>query len=242
MAATVLRPGEGEALSKYVELKLGCPEITICEFRYPPGRKGPVPHIHLEHADGFFALEGQLSFVLGPNLEDHVVGPGSFVLAPPEVVHTFRNDGPEEAHFLNIHAPGKGFDNYMRAARDGADTSWFDSIDHPDGGGRPLAEALVVGPGDGVKAGPEQRPGGLAVAVIETGPGLAEPPRSHDHGHAGFYVLEGTLTLALEDGDVDVAAGSFATVPPGTEHGLANRDEAPLRVLAITAPPGPPAM
>ena len=33
---------------------------------------------------------------------------------PPDVLHTFHNPGPGEARFLNLHAPGLGFERYLR--------------------------------------------------------------------------------------------------------------------------------
>ena len=41
-----------------------------------------------------------------PVLEPHVGAAGSFVSVPRDVLHTFRNPGPGEARFLNLHAPG----------------------------------------------------------------------------------------------------------------------------------------
>ena len=38
-----------------------------------------------------------------------VAGPGTFVLVPPGVLHTFANDSDEPVRMLNIHAPA-GFD------------------------------------------------------------------------------------------------------------------------------------
>ncbi len=37
---------------------------------------------------------------------------GGFAVAPPGALHTFGV--PERARFLNIHAPGMGFANYLR--------------------------------------------------------------------------------------------------------------------------------
>jgi hypothetical protein len=63
---------------------------------------------------------------------------GTFLLAPPHVVHTFRNDGPGEATWLNFHAPSKGFAEFLRDP----DFVW-DSFDAPADGGRPRSEAVV---------------------------------------------------------------------------------------------------
>ena len=34
---------------------------------------------------------------------------GGFVAAPPNVAHSFANEGAAEARFLNLHAPDTGF-------------------------------------------------------------------------------------------------------------------------------------
>ena len=56
-------------------------------------------------------LEGELEFRIG----DEVVSAtaGSYVLAPPGVVHSFRNVSAERARTLNLHTPG-GFAEYRR--------------------------------------------------------------------------------------------------------------------------------
>jgi mannose-6-phosphate isomerase-like protein (cupin superfamily) len=43
-----------------------------------------------------------------------VAGPGTFVLVPPEVAHTFANRGDVSVRMLNIHAPA-GFDLRLEA-------------------------------------------------------------------------------------------------------------------------------
>jgi len=57
-------------------------------------------------------LEGELVFEVEG--EEIVAGPGTFVLVPPGVEHTFANRGDTAARFLNVHAPA-GFDLRMEA-------------------------------------------------------------------------------------------------------------------------------
>jgi hypothetical protein len=83
-------------------------------------------------------LTGELNFGLGPEVERMIAGPGTFIAAPPHLIHTFRNDGPADATWLNFHAPSKGFASFLRDP----DYSW-DSFDAPDDGGAPLSEAIV---------------------------------------------------------------------------------------------------
>ena len=121
-----------------VRILADLPELVLTWTRYPEGEDGPGPHIHREHVDAFFILTGQLAFRVGPELERVVAGPGTFVLAPPEVVHTFKNEGPGEASWLNLHAPSAGFADFLRDT-----TRAWDSFDAPADGGRPADEAVV---------------------------------------------------------------------------------------------------
>ena len=52
------------------------------------------------------------------------------------------------------------------------------------------------------------------------------------------YVVGGDGTLALDNRDVAVAAGSFAVVPRGTSYGFTRRGRNPLIMLATLS--GPP--
>jgi quercetin dioxygenase-like cupin family protein len=104
-----LGPGEGELVGTS-KVKASRPELSILEFEVRPGG-GVSPHFHKGHSDSFYVLEGELEFHVG---DDVVRGtPGSYVLAPPGVVHFFRNVGDVPARALNLHTPG-GFVEYRR--------------------------------------------------------------------------------------------------------------------------------
>lgn len=121
-----------------IRILVDIPELCMTWTRYVAGEEGPGPHIHKEHVDAFFMLTGELNFGLGPEVERVKAGPGTFVLAPQHVIHTFRNDGPADATWLNFHAPSAGFASFLRDP----DFRW-DSFDAPADGGRPLSEAVV---------------------------------------------------------------------------------------------------
>ena len=101
--------GEGELVGQSV-VKAARPELSVLEFTVKPGG-GVSPHFHKGHSDSFYVLEGELEFHVG----DEVVRgtPGTYVLAPPGVVHFFRNVSVEPARALNLHTPG-GFVEYRR--------------------------------------------------------------------------------------------------------------------------------
>lgn len=104
-----LEPGGGELVGTSV-IKVARPELSLLEFEIRPGG-GVDPHFHKLHSDSFFVLEGELEIHVG----DEVVHarPGSYALAPPGVIHYFRNASDKPARALNLHTPG-GFAEYRR--------------------------------------------------------------------------------------------------------------------------------
>ena len=198
--------------------------LTVTHSRYPPGLRGPDPHVHHHHTDAFWVLDGALELAIGPRLEPARLTAGGFALVPPHVVHTFRNPGPAPASFLNLHAPGMGFAAYIRGERRD-----FDQHDPPPEGGRPAREALVGAPGS--------RP--LATAQLALGLTRLEPgetlPAGHEAGHA-LYVLEGSVTALRPARTLRIAAGEFAWFPPGTLEALAGDRDAGATAVHARAP------
>jgi hypothetical protein len=99
--------------------------------------------VHHDHVDSFFVVEGQLEWRVGPSLEPHVGAAGSFVSVPRDVLHTFRNPGPGDALFLNLHSPGLGFERYLRG-----DFPEFDQHYLPEGSGLAPDEVVLLAPGE----------------------------------------------------------------------------------------------
>jgi mannose-6-phosphate isomerase-like protein (cupin superfamily) len=125
---TVVASGAGELLTdeeqRRVQVKANRDELAVTESRYAEGESGPDAHFHREHSDCFFVLEGRLAFELdGDRTEAH---PGDFIAVPRMVIHTFRNEGPGDARFLNLHAPSKGFIQHLR---EGGDPDRFDTFE-----------------------------------------------------------------------------------------------------------------
>ena len=83
------------------------PRFNLGIITVQPHRDGPELHVHDAEDDAFYVLEGELTFTVDG--EDVVAGPGTFVLVPPGVPHTFANRGDATARFVNVHAPA-GFD------------------------------------------------------------------------------------------------------------------------------------
>ncbi len=239
--AIVLGPGEGEVITerpaRTLHLKVGIDAIAVTETRYEPGERGPEAHVHDRHTDAFYVVEGTMLYELGPDGEAVQAPAGSFIAAPPNVAHSFRNEGPGRARFLNFHTPSEGFHDYLRASYAGEDTSWFDQHDPPPDGGRPFSDAVVSGPGDAK---------GIDVAAMlffaETAfdPGFAGPVREATNGrfYDLLYVLDGTLVLRGDGNVIEASPGALACFPPGLDYMADNRGGGPVRVLSVHTPAG----
>jgi quercetin dioxygenase-like cupin family protein len=222
----LVRAGEGEPIVDRPnrELRILCDHewLTVTWTRHAAGQRGAEPHVHREHSDAFYVLDGQLTFRVGPGQEPLIGTAGTLVVVPPGVVHGFDNDGPGEARFLNFHAPDSGFAHYLRTQEP------FDSFDPPDDGGRPALDAIVTLPGDGEQFQREDR----VITILAELPEISffrlefEPEWSgigaHEHTDEvdTFFVLEGETGLVSGDDVVRAGAGAFYGAPPGTRHGV----------------------
>jgi quercetin dioxygenase-like cupin family protein len=119
-------PGDGERHSvgdSEVVIKATGEEtggtFFLSETTIAPGFPGPPPHRHERLVDMFYVLDGVLSVRLGD--QTHQLGPGSFVCAPPGVVHTFSNPSDSPVRFLNFNTPA-GWENYMRDLAEAAES------------------------------------------------------------------------------------------------------------------------
>jgi mannose-6-phosphate isomerase-like protein (cupin superfamily) len=243
-APTIVGPGEGEDHGRGFSILGGLEELVLTEFNYPPGQKGPRRHIHRHHADAFYVVGGQLGLTLDE--EQLTLDAGGFVLIPPGVIHTFANPGSETGHYLNFHAPGCGFEEYLRGNLPDFDQDY----DVPPGSGRPTSEAILLQPGQGeelslgpsgtcIKVGSPDGIGSLAVLDTTIAPGFPGPVRHvHESTVDSFFVLDGTLTLELDGRAVEASPGTYAMVPPGNVHTFSNPGDAPVRFLNIMAPGG----
>jgi mannose-6-phosphate isomerase-like protein (cupin superfamily) len=112
--AYFIRPGEGERIEPCGHRVLAeLPHIEALEISYGPDFEGVDSHIHADHTDSFYVLEGELEFL--QDGEWHRVGPGTFLSVPPNVEHGFRPCGVD-FRLLNFHTPHVGF---IEGLRDG---------------------------------------------------------------------------------------------------------------------------
>ena len=242
---TVIEPGGGEVVGDSPErrVEILCDEHALAATwtRYGPRREGADLHVHRRHTDLFYVLEGEMTVRLGAQDELMALPAGTLVRVPPMVVHGFRNGSDAEARYLNVHAPGLRFADYLRAMRDGRDFS-YDQHPPPADGGRPPSEA--VGGGDRLVAGREGLRVALlgdveAIAISESrcDPGGPSPPRHvHSRHVESFYVLEGELTFTAGGRELQAEAGSWVQVPPGIPHTFAFSGTGPVRFLNLHTP------
>ena len=102
----------------------------------------------------------------------------------------------------------------------------FDSFDPPADGGRPAAEAIVTGPGEGERLVQGNRVVFLKGVLPELcfaewvldGPFDGPDVHAHDHQVDSFYVLEGELDLTIEDSVLAAGPEMLASVPRGVRH------------------------
>ena len=135
-----------DTADRRVEILCETDAMHATRTRLGPRRAGTDPHVHREHNDVFYVLEGELTVRLGGDGEVTATA-GTLVVVPPLVVHAYRNASDADVVFLNVHAPGSGFAPYLRALRDGAPHD-FDQHPPPDGR-RPAGERRVRRPGRG---------------------------------------------------------------------------------------------
>jgi quercetin dioxygenase-like cupin family protein len=182
------------------------------------GERGASPHIHVEHVDAFYIVEGELSFVVGPDLDLVRASAGTFVMVPPNLIHGFDNDSDATARWLNFHAPSTGFLGWMRG-----DRGSFDMLPALEGGGRSADDAVIVRPGGGERyersnrtimiLGDEPRFSALDIAFDES---FHVDPHEHDDHADSFFVLEGEVEFTVAESAVQLGDACVNTRLPSS--------------------------
>ncbi len=241
----LVAPGAGEivgdSVDRRVEILSDHDSLHATWSRFGPHREGADLHVHHHHTDLFYVLDGELTVRLGPHDRPVAVPAGTLVRVPPLVVHGFRNAGDGDVRYLNLHAPGRGFANFMRALRDGRPLS-YDQHPPPLDGGRPPTEA-VIGCGEPVADRPGLRVTLLAdveaVGISRTSSdpgGPPPPPHLHRHHVESFYVLAGEIAFTVGDRELRAKTGSWVQVPPGVPHTFAFPGDDPVDFLDLHTP------
>jgi quercetin dioxygenase-like cupin family protein len=246
MGEPVLIPdGEGEIVgdsrTRRVEILSDADQLNATWSRFGPHRVGAELHVHRRHSDLFYVLDGELTVRLGRTDDGVVVPAGTLARVPPLVVHGFRNGSDADVRYLNFHAPGRQFADYLRAMRDGRDFS-YDQHPPPPDGGRAWTDAVVGGaelvadrPGLKVTLLADVEEIGIAEVSSDPG-GPPAPPHVHRRHVESFYVLEGELTFTTGARELRAEAGSWVQVPPGVPHTFSLSGDGPVRFLDLHTP------
>lgn len=112
MDALVLREDEGRAVPFGPERMLVKEDGTrtrgtlgFAESEVTPDVPAPPLHIHHAHEEGFYVLEGELTFTVGA--ETIRAGKGTYVMVPIGVPHTFSNPDEETVRVLTTFTPSR---------------------------------------------------------------------------------------------------------------------------------------
>jgi uncharacterized cupin superfamily protein len=124
MPKIVVQPGEGRSVSlggMGVVFKVSGAEtggaFAVVEHPIDPGRL-VLPHVHLREDEYSYVLEGTIGARVGDN--EVTAGPGSYLIKPRGLMHTFWNAGPSPARILEVIAPA-GFETYFAELADAKD-------------------------------------------------------------------------------------------------------------------------
>lgn len=85
-------------------------QYAMLDALVPPGG-GPPLHVHTREDEGFYILEGEITFTIDGTR--HIAGAGALVHAPRHTPHAFRNDSVKPARMLIWVTPG-GFEEFFR--------------------------------------------------------------------------------------------------------------------------------
>jgi mannose-6-phosphate isomerase-like protein (cupin superfamily) len=117
--AIVSGPAEGERLvseNRVVWLKGVLPQLSFGEWVFDGRSRGPHLHHHDEQVDNFYVVDGELDMTVEDAV--HTAGPHTLASIPRGVRHTFAHTQAGKARVLNIHAPDRGFADFLRGISD----------------------------------------------------------------------------------------------------------------------------
>jgi quercetin dioxygenase-like cupin family protein len=77
-------------------------KYALWEAIVPPGG-GPPPHVHSREEEGFYVLEGEITFSIGD--QRHIAKAGMFANMPVGTPHSFKNESGKPAKMLISVAP-----------------------------------------------------------------------------------------------------------------------------------------
>lgn len=76
-----------------------------------PNIPGPPPHYHLNESELFYIVSGQMEILSGTEWLSLTAGESAVI--PKKVIHTFKNNGPDDVVWLTCWNP-KGFGEFFK--------------------------------------------------------------------------------------------------------------------------------
>ena len=117
----IIPPREGEVIGdapdRRVELLSEHDALHATWSRFGPRRAGADLHVHHHHTDLFYVLEGELTVLLGPEATRPRRPRARSPACRRSSSTASATASDAEVSYLNLHAPGQGFADYMRGAR-----------------------------------------------------------------------------------------------------------------------------
>jgi len=88
------------------------------------------------------------------------------------------------------------------------------------------------------KASGQNNDGRLDFFIFDVDYAFWVPLHTHAVQEDTFFVMDGVLTMQLDDDVVELTAGDFATAPPGVAHSFTNAraDQGPVRLVNLMTP------
>jgi quercetin dioxygenase-like cupin family protein len=244
-APILLLPGEGQPDGEQNRWKVTAAEtLGAYSLRYSVQGAGAGPefHTHTNEDEGWYVLQGELSFQVGDRL---LVGSaGSFVFAPRGTHHRYWNSGTNTAKFLMMFSPGglekmfqerrsiPGRDPSKTTAEQSAEWKEKSKVISTKYGVRDKAgpsgdrEAILVPPSEAAVNSSSRR---VTVSANETLGAFSmmeftlkaqSIPKALNEmkEDAAWYVINGELASEFGDRKFVAPEGAFVFLPRGTGH------------------------
>ena len=102
-------------------------KYALWEAIVPPGG-GPPPHVHSREEEGFYILEGEITFQVGD--ERIVATAGMFANMPVGTPHSFKNESEQPGEDADLRRPCRPGADVLRVRRAGC--PGIDKSEHSD--------------------------------------------------------------------------------------------------------------
>jgi quercetin dioxygenase-like cupin family protein len=87
---------------------------SLCHYEARPHWPGPESHTHPDFEEAFYILDGEFEFSIAGVITRAL--PGTFLLVPRDVEHSFRNPTDAPARLLGLFSPAGAEEGFRRRA------------------------------------------------------------------------------------------------------------------------------